>query len=222
MEILIVEDEIKIANTLKKSLIKEGHFPTIAINAEVALELIKEAQFDIILLDWRLPKLSGMEFCKQLRRNGNKTPIILLTALTDVSNKIEALEAGADDYITKPFSFEEVKARINAVLRRYRANQNAIQIGDMIINLVDRTVESEKDIIKLSDREFELLKYFLYNKGSIINKEKICKDVWGIEFNPFTNVIEVTIKNLRKKLEQNSKHIFIKTIYGEGYLFIAE
>ncbi|MBM4171838.1 MAG: response regulator transcription factor [Ignavibacteria bacterium] len=222
MEILIVEDEIKIANTLKKSLIKEGHFPTIAINAEVALELINEAQFDIILLDWRLPKLSGMEFCKQLRRNGNKTPIILLTALTDVSNKIEALEAGADDYITKPFSFEEVKARINAVLRRYRANQNAIQIGDMIINLVDRTVESEKDIIKLSDREFELLKYFLYNKGSIINKEKICKDVWGIEFNPFTNVIEVTIKNLRKKLEQNSKHIFIKTIYGEGYLFIAE
>jgi DNA-binding response OmpR family regulator len=222
MEILIVEDEERIANTLKKSFTKDGHKATVTLNGEDALQFIHENKCDIILLDWRLPKLTGLEFCKKLRGSGNDTPIILLTALNDISNKVEALEAGADDYITKPFSFEEVCARIQAVLRRYRAAIKKIPFGDMNLNLIERTVECANLTIKLSEREFELLKYFLFNKGMIINKDKICKDVWNLEFSPMTNVIEVTIKNLRKKLEMETDQSFIKTIYGEGYLFIAD
>lgn len=222
MEILIVEDEERIANTLKKNFIKEGHRAVVALNGEDAIESMQGSHFDIILLDWRLPKLTGLELCKKLRSTGNDTPIILLTALNDIQNKVNALEAGADDYITKPFSFEEVTARINAVLRRYRATIKKIPFGEMNLNLIDRTVEHENKLIKLSAREFELLKYFLFNKGTIINKEKICKDVWNFDFSPMTNVIEVTVKNLRKKLETEANCSFIKTIYGEGYLFLAD
>jgi DNA-binding response OmpR family regulator len=222
MEILIVEDEERIANSLKRNFYKEGHRALIALNGAVAIELINKNKFDVILLDWRLPKLTGLEVCKKLRSIGNQTPIILLTALNEITNKIEALEAGADDYVTKPFSFDEIMARINAVLRRYKAAVSRIQFGDMNLNLIDRLVETDQGKIKLSDKEFEMLKYFLYNKGTIISKEKICADVWGLGFNPMTNVIEVTIKNLRKKLEFNKKFNYIKTIYGEGYLFIAD
>jgi DNA-binding response OmpR family regulator len=222
MEILIVEDEERIANTLKKNFIKEGHCAAVALNGEDAIESIENSHYDIILLDWRLPKLTGLELCKKLRTSGNDTPIILLTALNDIQNKVEALEAGADDYITKPFSFEEITARINAVLRRYRAAIKKIPFGDMYLNLIDRTIENGNKTIKLSEREFELLKYFLFNKGTIINKEKICKDVWNFDFSPMTNVVEATIKNLRKKLDMEANQSFIKTIYGEGYLFIAD
>ena len=222
MEVLIVEDEERIANTLKKNFIKDGHRAFIVLNGEDALKAIQNMQYDIILLDWRLPKLTGLEICKQLRISGNNTPIILLTALNDIKNKVDALEAGADDYITKPFSFEEITARINAVLRRYRAAIKNIPFGDMSLNLIDRTIEIQNKTIKLSEREFELLKYFLFNKGTIIKKEKICKDVWDLDFSPMTNVVEVTIKNLRKKIEMETNQSFIKTIYGEGYLFLAD
>ncbi len=222
MKILIAEDEITIANSLKKNFADEGHNALIANDGENTINQIQENDFDVILLDWRMPKLSGLEVCKKLRNEGFNKPIILLTALTDIANKVEALNAGADDYITKPFSFEEVMARIEAVVRRYKSSTRTIIFDKYKLDLVSRIVQTPDEQIRLTDKEFELLKYFLENKGSIITKERLCRDVWELPFTPTTNMVEVTIKNLRKKIEDESSKKYIKTIYGEGYLFLTD
>lgn len=222
MKILIAEDEATIANSLKKNFADEEHNAEIANDGEEALDKIQNNNFDAILLDWRMPKLSGLEVCKKLRSEGFNKPIILLTALTDISNKVEALNTGADDYITKPFSFEEVMARIEAVVRRYKSSTRIIIFDKYKLDLVTRIVETPNGKIRLTDKEFELLKYFLENKGSIITKERLCRDVWELPFTPTTNMVEVTIKNLRKKIEDESSKKYIKTIYGEGYLFLTD
>lgn len=222
MEILIVEDESSIADSLKKNFLAEGHHAIIASDGEAAINSVSKIQFDAILLDWRIPKMSGLQVCKKLRDTGNSTPVILLTALNEISNKVEALNAGADDYITKPFSFEEVMARIKAVLRRYNLTTNTLPFGDFSLNLIERTVDSPNGVLKLSEKEFDLLRYFILNKGSIISRDQICEKVWELKVSPLTNVIEVTVKNLRKKLESCTNKKFIKTIYGEGYIFFAD
>ncbi len=184
--------------------------------------MLEKIVFDVLILDWRMPKLSGLEVCKRIRQSGNNIPIILLTALNDISNKVEALNTGADDYITKPFSFEEVSARINAVMRRFRLTTNSIHFGDFSLDLISRVVITPNGQIKLSDKEFELLKFFLLNKGTILSKEQISSEVWKLNFTPQTKIVEAAIKNLRKKLEEQTGHKFIKTIYGEGYIFIGD
>lgn len=222
MEILIVEDEVSIANSLKKNLQEENHHTEIALNGRVALEMISEKNFDLILLDWRIPEITGVQLCKKLRDNGFNKPIVLLTALSDISNKIEALNAGADDYITKPFSFEEVLARINAVNRRYSISTNVILFDGIKIDLFTRILSCNNIEIKLTEKEFDLIKYFYDNRGQILNKEILCRDVWKLPFAPDTNLVEVTVKNLRKKMENCNDKKFIQTVYGEGYLFIIE
>ncbi len=223
MQILIVEDEIQIAESLKKNLRDEGHNAMIAQDGEAALKLINEIEFDLLLLDWRMPKITGLEVCKQLRKQGNQTPIILLTALGDISNKIEAFNAGADDYITKPFSFDEVLARINAVMRRAKLSKDVLEFESLTLDLSKRVVTTQdKKYIHLSDKEFDLLRVLVQQKGEIVSKEQLCKQVWDLNFVPQTNICEATIKNLRKKLEEITGKKYIKTIYGEGYLLIAD
>jgi DNA-binding response OmpR family regulator len=222
MKILIAEDENSIANSLKKNFKEEGHEPIIAHDGQQALELVSQENFDVILLDWRMPKKSGIEVCNILRTSGFSKPILLLTALSDISNKIEALNLGADDYITKPFSFDEVMARILAIQRRYNSLSRTVVFDDIELNLFTRILTINDEKIKLSEKEFDLLKYFIDNKGQILNKERLCHDVWELPFTPETNIVEVTIKNLRKKLEEDTDKKFIRTIYGEGYLFIAD
>lgn len=223
MEILLAEDEIQIAEPLRKNFLEEGHHAIIAENGEEALKLVDKIKFDVIILDWKMPKLSGLDVCKKLRQSNNKTPIILLTALTQTSNKVKALDSGADDYITKPFSFEELSARINAVLRRYNLSTQSLEYDDLLLNLNDRHVDTlSGKKIELTEKEFELLKYFILNKGDVVEKEKLCKVIWHLDFVPKTNICEVTIKNLRKKLEDSTGKKYIKTLYGEGYLLLAE
>lgn len=222
MEILIAEDEIRIAESLKKNFLQAGHHALIAKDGEETLNMLDKIEFDLLLLDWRMPKLSGLEVCKKIRSTGSEIPVILLTALTDISNKVEALDAGADDYITKPFSFDEVIARINAVSRRYKSSVNTITFGDNHLNLITRVITTPKAQIKLTDKEFDLLKFFLDNRGTIISKETICEKVWGLPFTPQTNIVEAAVKNLRKKLEESIEQKFIKTIYGEGYIFFGD
>lgn len=223
MEILIVEDEIQIAEPLRKNFLEEGHHAMIAANGEEALNLVDKIQFDVIVLDWKMPKMSGIEVCKRLRDAENNTPIILLTALTQTPNKVEALNSGADDYITKPFSFEELLARIKAVVRRYNLNSDTLEFDDLIINLPQREVDTiQGKKIELTDKEFELLKFLIKNSGDVVNKDQLRKEVWHLDFTPQTNICEVTIKNLRKKLEEQTGKKYIKTLYGEGYLLIAE
>ena len=223
MEILIAEDEIQIAEPLRKNFLEEGHHAMIAKNGEVALNLIDKIQFDIILLDWKMPKISGLDVCKKIRKMNIKTPVILITALSQISNKVDALNSGADDYITKPFSFEELFARINAVIRRYNLVTETLEYGDLIINIPNRNVETfSGKTIELTDKEFELLKFLVKNKGHVIDKNKLRKEIWHLDFVSKTNICEVTIKNLRKKLEENTGKKYIKTLYGEGYLLIAD
>ncbi len=223
MEILIAEDEIQIAEPLRKNFLEEGHHAMIAKNGEVALNLIDKIQFDVILLDWKMPKVSGLDVCKKIREMNIKTPIILITALSQTSNKVKALNSGADDYITKPFSFEELMARINAVIRRYNLATETLEYGDLIINIPNRNVETiSGKKIELTDKEFEILKFLVKNKGDVIDKDQLLKEVWHLSFVPKTNICESTIKNLRKKLENSTGKKYIITLYGEGYLLLAE
>lgn len=223
MEILIAEDEIQIAEPLRKNFLEEGHHAIIASDGEAALEILNKVQFDVIILDWKMPKLSGLEVCRQIREKGNTTPVLLLTALTQVSNKVIALNAGADDYLTKPFSFEELYARVKALKRRFNLEREVLEYKNITLNLISRTVElNNGSRIILTDKEFDLLKYFIQNKGSILNKDNLCKNVWGLQFTPRTNICEAAVKNLRKKLEEQSGEKYIKTIYGEGYILIDD
>jgi two-component system OmpR family response regulator len=151
-----------------------------------------------------------------------KTPIILLTALNEISNKVEALNLGADDYITKPFSFEEVLARMNAVIRRYNDAVPVLTFQQFTMDLFARTLYANDVHVRLTNKEYDLLYFFLRHKNSIISKEKLAQEVWEVPEIPLSNIIEATVKNLRKRLEEHSPKSFIKTIYGEGYVFTAE
>ncbi len=222
MNILIAEDEQRIAQALKKSLEAENFHAEIADNGDIALDKLKNNQYDALLLDWRMPKVNGLEVCRKLRDVGNTIPIILLTVLSDISNKVEALNVGADDYITKPFSFSEVHARLCAVLRRSQTEQKTILFGGLNLNLVDHTINKADLSLKLPEMEFELLCYLIEHKQMIVNKEQLAKEVWKLSFLPNTNFVEVTIKNLRKKLEPFGAAQYVKTIYGEGYSFIDD
>ena len=223
MEILIAEDEAQIAEPLRKNFLEEGHHAMVAKDGEEALQLVEKIEFDVIVLDWKMPKVSGIEVCKRLREMGNKTPILLLTALSQVSNKVEALNSGADDYITKPFSFEELLARVKATKRRYDIEKDVLVYDDFSLDLISRKVETDDGKkIELTEKEFDLLKYFIINKGTVINKALLCKYVWDFDFIPKTNVCEATVKNLRKKLEESTGKKYIKTLYGEGYILIAD
>ncbi len=223
MEILIAEDEAQIAEPLRKNFLEEGHHAMVAKDGEEALHLVENIEFDVIVLDWKMPKVSGIEVCKRLREMGNKTPILLLTALSQVSNKVEALNSGADDYITKPFSFEELLARVKATKRRYDIEKDVLVYDDFSLDLINRKVETDDGKkIELTEKEFDLLKYFIINKGTVINKALLCKYVWEFNFIPKTNVCEATVKNLRKKLEESTGKKYIKTLYGEGYILIAD
>ena len=223
MEILIAEDESQIAEPLRKNFLEEGHHAMVAKDGEEALQLVEKIEFDVIVLDWKMPKISGIEVCKRLREMGNNTPILLLTALSQVSNKVEALNSGADDYITKPFSFEELLARVKATKRRYDIEKDVLVYDDFSLDLINRKVETDAgEKIELTDKEFDLLKYFIVNKGTVINKALLCKYVWEFNFIPKTNICEATVKNLRKKLEESTGKKYIKTLYGEGYILIAD
>ncbi len=222
MKILIAEDEFYIAQSLKKSLQAERFVADIAEDGESTLNKITNGKYDALILDWRMPKVSGLEVCKKLREEGNEIPIILLTALTELSNKVQALNVGADDYITKPFSFEEVLARLNAVLRRRQNETHTLSIGRLTLDLVTHNLHKEEETIKLPEMEFELLRYLIQHKQMILSKEQLAKEVWQLPFLPNTNFIEATIKNLRKKLKQFGASVSVKTIYGEGYCLIED
>jgi len=221
MNILIAEDDRIIAGSLKKNFFEEGHFALITADGESALKFLEEIVFDILLLDWRMPKVDGITVCRKVRESGNNVPIILVTALSDVMNKVEALDLGADDYITKPFSFIELLARINAVLRRVEGKIEKIQFDDLTLDLFSHVIYGKNIQVKLTDKEFELLRFFLNHKGVILNKELISREIWGSAAFQSSNVIEVTVKKLRRKIEENFGKEFIKSVYGEGYSFVG-
>lgn len=217
MKILIVEDEIGIANFLKQGLEEEGYDVLVANDGETGYELALSQKVNVILLDWILPKMTGIEVCKSIRKTDTKTPIIFLTAKDTVQETIEGLKAGANDYIKKPFSFDELVERIKIHFRNENAN-DILTLGNIKIIQSKHQIFVENQEIVFTQREFELLVYLIKNKGKVCARNQIIEDVWDIHFEYDTGVIDVFMNAIRKKLNLNKDEELIKTIRGVGYI----
>jgi len=219
MRILIVEDEKKIADFIKRGLKEEGYAVDAAYDGEQGLFLAKTNEYDLILLDLMLPKMDGISVCKALKAEKIATPILMLTARNAVRDKVEGLDAGADDYLTKPFAFEELLARIRAILRKKSdAVPTKLQVADLVLDLLTHKVARADREISLTAKEYALLEYLMRSAGSIVTRTMISEHVWDIDFDTFTNVIDVYINYLRNKIDQGSAKKLIHTVRGRGYV----
>lgn len=217
MRILVVEDEHGIANFLREGLEEEGFAVDVAASGNKGLMLAQENEYDVILLDWMLPGLSGIEVCRQIRKESN-VPIVFLTAKDTVQDTVFGLEAGANDYIKKPFAFEELLARVHVQLRSGNAGEAALCIGDIEMDLNSHTVRKNGCDLTFTQKEFALLEFLLRNKNKVCTRTRIIEHVWDIHFDADTSVIDVYINALRKKLHGKDGKIYIHTIRGVGYV----
>lgn len=220
MRILIVEDEHRIARTIKKGLEQEQYAVDLAYTGNDGYDLASTEDYDLIILDLMLPEIDGIAICKNLRRKNIHTPILILTAKGQTYEKIEGLDSGADDYLTKPFSFEELLARVHALFRRPKTMLNEIlTISDLQLHTKQFTVQRGTTPIKLSYKEFSLLEYLMRNADTILTKNQIINHVWDYEANILPNTIEVYIRNLRNKIDApfKNKNPLIHTVRGFGY-----
>ena len=217
MKILIVEDEAGIVQFLKQGLEEEGYEISTALDGFMGFELFKKENFDLILLDWMLPKMNGLELCKAIRIKDKTIPIIFLTAKDTIQETIEGLKAGANDYIKKPFSFDELLERIKIHFRNQDENE-VLTLGNIEINVDLHQVLIDKNRVALTQREFELLYYLIKNKGKVCTRTQIIEDVWDIHFDYDSGVIDVFMNSIRKKLNLKKEDDYIKTIRGIGYI----
>ncbi len=218
MRILVVEDEKKIAGFIKRGLKEEGYAVDVAADGDEGYELASVSDYDLIILDIMLPKCDGVTLCKKLRADKLEAPIIMLTAKTSVQDKVTGLDAGANDYLTKPFAFEELLARMRVLLRRAVQPATRLQVADLALDLLSHKVaRADRDII-LSSREFALLEYLMRNAGTVVTRTMISEHVWDIDFDTSTNVIDVYINYLRNKIDADFDQKLIQTIRGRGYM----
>ncbi|HPF50404.1 MAG TPA: response regulator transcription factor [Draconibacterium sp.] len=219
MRILIVEDELSIANFVRDGLVEEGYAVDMADNGKKGLQLALDyiEEYDVILLDWMLPGLSGIEICRNIRKQNKHVPVIFLTAKDTVDDVVFGLETGADDYIRKPFSFEELLARIRVHTRKHETQPVLFSASGIEMNIDKHTVSKNGQNIDLTQKEFSLLEHFLRNKGKVCRRVGIIEKVWDIHFDYDTSVIDVYINALRKKLDDPGKTSVITTVRGVGY-----
>lgn len=218
MKILVVEDEHIIATSLKKGLEQEHYTVDLAFDGQEGFDLASSEDYDMLILDLMLPKMDGLEICRQLRANQNHVPILILTAKSQIEDKIKGLNSGADDYLTKPFAFEELLARIRALSRRPQtAAAEIITVGDLSINLSTYEVIRNKKTISLSAKEYSLLECLMRHDGKILTKDQLIQRVWSYESDILPNTVEVYIRNLRQKIDKPFNKKLIKTIRGFGY-----
>lgn len=223
MRILIVEDEPNLLNVIKKKLTLENYSVDTCDNGIDALDFIDLAPYDLILLDIMLPKLDGLSVLDNIRKNNNTTPVILLTAKDSIKDKVTGLDLGADDYLIKPFSFDELLARIRALTRRNSENpSNEFKIADLVLNIKTHTVLRNGINIDLSSKEFAILEYLIRNKGIVLSRDQIESHVWSYDFNFSSNVVDVYIRYLRKKIDKDFDKKLIHTIRGTGYVLKEE
>jgi two-component system copper resistance phosphate regulon response regulator CusR len=221
MYILVVEDEPKVASFIKKGLEDYGHEVTIAEDGDKGLELALGSQWDIVLLDVMLPGLQGMEVCKKIRESGSMVPVMMLTALGTIEDKMEGFDLGADDYLVKPFEFKELLARINSLHRRNSKSddQSAIlYLADLQLNTNKHEVLREGKLINLTAKEYAILEYLLKHKERIVSRTELTENIWGQGFDTGTNVVDVYINLLRKKVDKNFSQKLIYTRVGFGYI----
>ncbi|WP_318350147.1 response regulator transcription factor [Aquipluma nitroreducens] len=219
MRILTVEDEPSISNFIRDGLEEEGFAVDVADNGKKGLQLALDnlEEYDVILLDWMLPGMSGIEICRNIRLENKVVPIIFLTAKDTVDDVVFGLESGANDYIRKPFSFEELLARIRVLMRKNETQSTIFSAGDIVLNIEKHTVTKKENQIELTQKEFSLLEYFLRNKGKVCRRTRIIEEVWDIHFDYDNSVIDVYINSLRKKLDEVGKPSLITTVRGVGY-----
>jgi DNA-binding response OmpR family regulator len=217
MHILIVEDEAGIVQFLQQGLEEEGYQITTASDGLKGFELTQKENFDLILLDWMLPKMTGLELCKAIRLKNSETPILFLTAKDTIQETIEGLKAGANDYIKKPFSFDELVERIKVHFRNFK-KEEILTLGTIEMNCLQHRVLVNEDEVTLTQREFELLAYLIKNKGKVCTRTQIIEEVWDIHFDYGTGVIDVFMNAIRKKLKLKIEEDYIKTIRGVGYI----
>lgn len=217
--ILLVEDDPKLAKFIESELSLEGYHVTVAPNGLDGLTIARDAQPDLLILDWMLPGISGLDICLRLRSTGVQVPIIMLTAKDEVPDRVTGLNAGADDYVTKPFSMEELLARVKARLRRTQQNDaDHLQFEDLILNGLTREVYRGNLLIELTAKEFDLLEFMLRNPRQVITRDRILEKVWGYDFMGESNIIEVYIRALRIKLEASNSKRLLHTVRGVGYV----
>lgn len=222
MKILIVEDEKKIVSFLKQGLKSEGFTVDAAFDGEEGLYMAENSIYDLLILDIRLPKLDGISVCKKLRQEGKTFPVMMLTAKDDIEDRILGLDSGADDYMTKPFSFAELLARIRALSRRQvQLKTTVLKAGDLTLNPETFEVKRNNKEIKLSTTEFKLLQFMLENSHRVISKTLILEKVWEFDFSPESNIVEVYINYLRDKIDKGASKPLIQTIRGVGYRICA-
>ncbi|MFZ4545171.1 MAG: response regulator transcription factor [Saprospiraceae bacterium] len=221
ISILLIEDEVKLLKAMHQGLIENGFRVETAPNGMTGLQFASKNEYAVIVSDIVMPQMSGLEVLKQLRINGNRTPVILLTALSHMDDKVEGFEAGADDYLTKPFDFQELILRIKAVARRpvesYKQD-NILHFSDIEMNLNSREVKRNGNKILLTPREFDLMEYFLRHPRRVISKTEIAEKVWKLDFETGTNVVEVYVNFLRKKIDSGYAQKLIHTQFKTGYI----
>ena len=219
MKILLVEVEIDLNNVVTKYLKKNGYSIDSIFDGEEALDYLRYGEYDLVILDIMMPKVNGFEVIKELRNNGDNTAILMLTARDSADDKVKGLDLGADDYIVKPFDFNELLARIRAVVRRkYGNSSNRLVIGDLILDTSEKSVTRAGKQIELTGKEYEVLEYLMQSKNRILSRDQIKEHVWDFDYEGDSNIIDVLIKNIRKKIDVEDGKKIIYTKRGLGYV----
>ena len=220
--ILLVEDEQKIANTLKLGLSEHGFQVDVAYDGQIGWKLFESTHFHLVVLDISLPGINGYELCKLIRSRNEQIPVIMLTALNSLNDKIEGYDAGADDYVIKPFEFKELLMKIRVLLKRSMSQNlpvgNILKANDLVMNLDSKEVKRGSSMIQLTAKEFQLLEYLLRNKNKVVSRADIAINVWDIDFDTNTNVIDVYINYVRNKIDKQFDEKLIQTQVGMGYV----
>ncbi len=219
MRIILIEDEKRLSHFIKKGLTENGFAVDQAFDGEEGLYLASHETYDLVILDVMLPKMSGVEVCKKLRLLKKETPILMLTAKSELEDKVEGLDSGADDYLTKPFEFGELKARINALLRRsYHQVSNNLTVDNLEVDPIKHTVNRAGKMIKLTPKEFAILELLLRRKHEVVTRTQVIEHVWDYNFDSLSNVVDVFIGTLRKKIDKGYNIPLIHTLHGVGYM----
>jgi heavy metal response regulator len=218
MRVLVVEDEKKIAGFIKQGLQEEQYAVDIVFDGETALDLLSSVVYDLIVLDVMLPKKDGVEVCQALRKRGERTPVLMLTARDAVEDRVRGLDSGADDYLVKPFAFAELLARIRALLRRGSAISSAqLRVGDLMLDTLTRRATRGDQTVELTAREYALLEYLMRNAGQVLSRTQILNHLWNYDFLGSSNVVDVYIGYLRRKIDDGFTTRLLRTVRGSGY-----
>ncbi len=219
MRLLVVEDEKDLNRVISKRLETAGYSVDRCFDGEEALDFIQMSEYDAVIMDIMMPKINGLEVLQTMRRNNNATPVLLLTAKDSIEDRVKGLDAGAEDYLIKPFAFDELLARIRAMTRKSAGNStNIYELADLVMDTKSHTVQRGKDEIILSAKEYDILEYLMLNKGIVLSREKIENHAWNFDYCGGTNVVDVYIRYLRKKIDDPYEKKLIHTVRGSGYV----